>query len=153
VLPDGPVPARLAFIGEEPGQKEERVGRGFVGPSGQLLWNSFGPACGFTREEVWVTNACLCRAERVRLENGATLGRDEVQKLAAVCCSFRLASELVAVDPVVLVPLGNVALRQLTQIQQAGIYAYRGSRLEVNLPALAERLQRELAAQQQAVYR
>lgn len=143
VMPDGPVPARIAFVGEEPGKTEERVGRGFVGPSGNLLWNSFGPACGFNREDVWVTNALLCRAEKVRLETSAVLSKDEVQKYAAVCCFRRLVDELRVVDPVVVIPLGNIALRMLRQSQRAGIYAYRGSRMELDLAAMSDLLHRQ----------
>lgn len=143
VLPDGPVPAKYAFIGEEPGSREERVGRGFVGPSGQLLWESFAPSAGFTRDECWVTNARLCRAEKVKLENGAILPKDTVQKMAAACCYRRLIDELRVVDPVICIPLGSTALKQITQIAKAGIYAYRGSRMEVDLAALSDRLYKE----------
>jgi len=136
VLPDGPVPAKFAFIGEEPGRTEERKGRGFVGPSGRLLWDELGPACGFTRDDVWVTNTLLCRAEKVKLANGAMLPKEMVKEMAANCCRQRLISELQVVDPVVVVPLGNIALRTLTQITRAKIYGYRGSRLEVDLLAL-----------------
>jgi len=143
VHPDGPIPARIAIIGEEPGQKEERLGRGFVGPSGDLLWNQLGVAADISRDECWVTNALLCKAEKVQLSNGAVLEKTVVQQMAAACCYRRLVDELCAVDPVVCIPLGNVALRQLTQIPNAGIYNYRGSRTEVNLAALSDRLQRQ----------
>lgn len=138
VLPDGPVPAKVAFVGDEPGKVEERKGRGFVGPSGQLLWSHLGPACGFTREQVWVSNSTLCRAERVRLSNGAELPLEAVKMLAAQCCHRRLIDELRVVDPVVVVPLGNIALRAVTGIVNAKIYSYRGSRLEVDLAAMAQ---------------
>lgn len=138
VHPDGPIPAKICFIGEEPGRTEERKGRGFVGPSGRLLWDILGPACGFSRRDVWVTNAALCRAERIRLSNGAELPKDTVKQLAAQCCRQRLLDELRVVDPVVVVPLGNIALRAVTGIINAKIYSYRGSRTEVDLTVLAE---------------
>lgn len=59
VYPDGPIPADIAFCGEEPGGVEVRQGRGFVGPSGQLLWKLCEQA-DISRDEVWVTNASLC---------------------------------------------------------------------------------------------
>jgi uracil-DNA glycosylase len=95
-----------------------------------------GPPCGFDRADVWVTNTILCRAEKVKLDNGAMLPKETVKEMAANCCRQRLISELKVVDPVVVVPLGNIALRTLTQIQRAKIYAYRGSRIEVNLAEL-----------------
>ena len=142
VYPDGPVPAKIAFVGEEPGKTEVRKGLGFVGPSGRLLWETLGPACGFTRNQIWVTNAALCRSEIIKLSNGAELLRDTVQQLATECCEQRLLNELFVVDPVVVVPLGSIALRQITGITAASIYAYRGSRTEINLGALAELVRR-----------
>jgi uracil-DNA glycosylase family 4 len=142
VLPDGPVPAKIAFVGEEPGRVEERQGKGFVGPSGRLLWEALGPAIGFQRSDVWVSNAALCRSERVRLDNGAVLPREVVQQMATECCHRRLLDELRVVDPVVIVPLGNVALKHLTGVSGAKIFSYRGSISEVDLGLLVERLQR-----------
>jgi uracil-DNA glycosylase family 4 len=142
VLPDGPVPARLAFIGEEPGRTEERVGRGFVGPSGDLLWNHLCVAANIAREDCWVSNAILCRAERVQLSNGAIIERAVVQQMAATCCYKRLVDELLVVDPVVCIPLGNIALRQLIQVPRANIYNYRGSRSEIDIASLSDTIAR-----------
>jgi len=133
------MPARVAFVGEEPGVTEERKGLGFVGPSGSLLWDMLGPACGFKRSDIWVTNAALCRSERVKLSNGAELPRETVQQMAVECCKLRLLDELQVIDPVVIVPLGSIALKQLTGVLKAKIYGYRGSRSEIDLAALAER--------------
>ena len=146
VLPDGPVPARIAFVGEAPGRMEQAKGKGFVGPSGQLLWQHLGPACGFTREEVWVTNGILCQDEDVLLTTGAVLPRDTVRKMAAEHCHRRLIDELTVVNPTVIVPLGTVALHQLLGKKHAGIYGYRGSISEVNLAEIGQRLAAGLPA-------
>ena len=37
VLGEGPIGADIAFVGEQPGDQEDREGRPFVGPAGQLL--------------------------------------------------------------------------------------------------------------------
>jgi len=136
VYPDGPIPAQIAFVGEAPGAKEEREGRPFIGPSGELMWEHFGPAVGIAREDVWVTNAILCRLEKVKLATGAILPKDTVMELAAACCHRRLIDELRVVNPnpsFVIVPLGNTALRALTGIAKAKIYAYRGSIQQVDI--------------------
>lgn len=138
VLPDGPVPARLAFVGEEPGNTEERKGRGFIGPSGALLWDHYGKHLGFKREDVWVTNAILCKSEKVKLASGAVLQREDVQEIAAKYCKQRLIDELLTVDPVVIIPLGNIAMRSLTGMPHAKIYGYRGSRIELDLRAASD---------------
>ena len=143
VLPDGPIPARIAFVGEGPGHYEERQGRGFVGPSGNLLWDHIGPAIGMRREDVWVSNSALCRPEPVKLSSGAVLPIDTVKELSRLCCHRRLIEELRAVNPEVIVPLGRLALKSLSGIPNASIYAYRGSRMEIDLHAMAEQLEKE----------
>jgi len=53
---------------------EKVEGRGFIGPSGQLLWH-MAREVGIERENVWVTNAMLClhRTARVRLVHGGSM--------------------------------------------------------------------------------
>lgn len=58
------------------------------------------------------------------------------------CCRQRLIDELRVVDPVVVIPLGNYALRALTGNDGAKIYSYRGSRQETDLAALSDFLRR-----------
>src|SRR5689334_3334419 len=56
VLGEGPVGAELAFVGEQPGDQEDRMGRPFVGPAGQLFDKALAEA-GIDRRKVYVTNA------------------------------------------------------------------------------------------------
>jgi uracil-DNA glycosylase family protein len=56
VLGEGPVGASIAFVGEQPGDQEDRQGRPFVGPAGQLLDRAMSEA-GIDRQGVYVTNA------------------------------------------------------------------------------------------------
>src|SRR4051795_1253398 len=56
VLGEGPVGAAVAFVGEQPGDQEDRQGRPFVGPAGQLLDRAMAEA-GFDRKRTYVTNA------------------------------------------------------------------------------------------------
>ena len=144
VYPDGPGPARIAFVGEGPGLQEVSEGRGFVGASGQLLWQ-MAEEIGLKREDVWTTNAALCRPRSVKFPNGATLPVVRVKVLSAIACRQRLIQELIAVDPVVIVPLGNFALWALSDMENARIYAYRGSRIEVDLKTLSDRIARGTA--------
>jgi hypothetical protein len=123
----------LPFVVHNSTEKVE--GRGFVGPSGQALWQ-LAKMAGFTRDEVWVSNAALCSARRVKLINGAVIPKMEVKAIAAMRCRARLVAELNYVNPQVIVPLGNWALWALSDIPKAKIYAYRGSRLEVDLNKL-----------------
>src|SRR5262245_7138471 len=56
VLGEGPAGAAIAFVGEQPGDREDRQGRPFVGPAGQLLDRAMAEA-GIDRSRVYVTNA------------------------------------------------------------------------------------------------
>jgi DNA polymerase len=51
----GPVPARLMLVGEQPGDREDRVGEPFVGPAGTILARGLEDA-GIDREQAFVTN-------------------------------------------------------------------------------------------------
>src|SRR3954452_19157168 len=57
---DGNPEARLMLIGEAPGAEEDRLGRPFVGPSGQLLDRMLA-AIGLDRRAVWITNIIFWR--------------------------------------------------------------------------------------------
>ncbi len=57
---EGPADARVMFVGEGPGLQEDRQGRPFVGPAGQLL-NQLLLGAGLRRPEVFITNIVKCR--------------------------------------------------------------------------------------------
>ena len=57
---DGNPQARLMLIGEAPGAEEDRLGKPFVGPSGQLLDRMLA-AIGLDRRTVWITNIIFWR--------------------------------------------------------------------------------------------
>jgi len=139
VLPDGPIPARMVIIGEGPGPAEVEEGFGFVGPSGRLLWH-LASCKGIQREEIWVTNAALCRPRDVRLATGARLTKAQVLDMSVQACFKRLVGELLYVTQnnpdAVLVPVGNKALYALTRRKGSKIFAYRGSRQETDLQKL-----------------
>jgi DNA polymerase len=108
VFGEGPVPARLMMIGEQPGDREDRVGHPFVGPAGGLLDDVLAEA-GVDRDEVFVTNAVKhfkwTRGHgKVRLHKSPS--RSEV-----VACSQWWERELAVVEPEVVVCLGAVAAK------------------------------------------
>jgi uracil-DNA glycosylase len=53
---EGPTPARMMLVGEQPGDQEDKQGRPFVGPAGGILAKALGDA-GIDRGDVFVTNA------------------------------------------------------------------------------------------------
>lgn len=109
VFGEGREGATLLFVGEQPGDEEDRQGRPFIGPAGREL-NRALMAAGIPREEVFVTNAVKhfkfkARGAR-RLHVTPTSG--EVR-----ACRPWLLAELELVRPVVLVLLGATAAKAL----------------------------------------
>ena len=56
VFGEGPMEAEILFVGEQPGDREDRVGRPFVGPAGLIFDKALSEA-GVDRKRAYVTNA------------------------------------------------------------------------------------------------
>jgi uracil-DNA glycosylase family protein len=101
----GPQKARVMFVGEQPGDQEDRQGQPFVGPAGALLDKALEDA-GIPRDEVYVTNA-------VKHFSWEPRGKRRIHKKPRAseikACRPWLEAELRAVKPVVLVCLGATA--------------------------------------------
>ena len=106
--------ARLMFVGEAPGADEDAQARPFVGRAGQLLTKII-EAIGLKREEVLIGNVNRCRPPA---------NRPPTPEEASMCKPF-LLREIAAVQPEVIVVLGNTAMRNLLDIKQ-GITRVRG---------------------------
>lgn len=100
---EGPFGAGIAFIGEAPGEKEDLMGRPFVGRSGKFL-DSVLTASGLDRKKVFITNVVRCRPPGNRRPNDGEISS----------CRPRLIGELNEVRPNVIVTLGASALYALT---------------------------------------
>jgi DNA polymerase len=109
VLGEGPVGAAIAFVGEQPGDQEDRAGRPFVGPAGQLLDQAMAEA-GIDRKSVYVTNAVkhfkFERRGKRRIHQKPTMG--EVKRYR-----WWLMQELDLVHPKLIVALGGTAAAAL----------------------------------------
>jgi uracil-DNA glycosylase len=103
----GPVPAPLMLLGEQPGDREDRVGEPFVGPAGGLLRRACAEAA-IELERTYVTNAVKHfkweRSGKVRLHKTPNAG--EVR-----ACSQWWERELELVAPRVLCCLGATAAK------------------------------------------
>lgn len=109
VFSTGSPTARLALVGEQPGDAEDRAGAPFVGPAGRLLDRALVEA-GVDRAEVYVTNA----VKHFRFTATAQRRLHQTPDLAhLVACRPWLAAELAVVDPQVVVCLGATATRAL----------------------------------------
>lgn len=109
VFGEGPERARAVMVGEQPGDQEDRQGRPFVGPAGQML-DEILAEVGIPREQIYLTNAVkhfkwVPRGKR-RIHAKPTTG--EVR-----ACRPWLEAELAELRPPVLVCLGATAAQDL----------------------------------------
>lgn len=94
--------ARLMFVGEAPGEDEDRKGEPFVGRAGQLLTKII-EAIGLTREQVYIANVIKCRPPGNR--------NPEPDEVAS--CEPFLFRQIDVIQPKVIVPLGKFAAQSL----------------------------------------
>ena len=109
VFGEGPEDAELMLVGEQPGDREDREGRPFVGPAGRLLDEALAEA-GIDRSRAYLTNAVKhfkWRASGKRRIHA----KPNWSEIAA--CRPWLDSELEVVRPDVLVCLGATAAQAL----------------------------------------
>jgi uracil-DNA glycosylase family 4 len=103
---DGPSHADIAFVGEAPGANEAREGKPFIGPSGRLL-QIVNNQYGIKREEVFLTNATLCRP----------VDGSNPPKSAILACRPRLHKELSDRETKSVVALGNSAALSILGVE------------------------------------
>jgi DNA polymerase len=98
---EGPVPARIAFIGQAPGKVEQRIGKPFQGPAGKVL-DAVIEEAGLTRDQIYITNTV-----KQRPDDG---GKDRKPTFAEMmACRGWLDVELAVVNPRVVVLFGESA--------------------------------------------
>ena len=100
---EGASDARILFLGEAPGAQEDRQGRPFVGPAGQLLDKILAGGMGLRREEVFIANVLKCRPPG---------NRDPLPAEVAACTPF-LEEQITAIQPDLLIALGRHAAHHL----------------------------------------
>jgi uracil-DNA glycosylase family 4 len=108
VFGEGPLNAELFIVGEAPGFNEDKEGKPFCGASGLLL-DRLLVSVGMEREEVYLTTLVKCKPPEGRPPKPAEIN----------ACRPYLLSQLAAVDPKVVVALGDLASRSLTGRKEA----------------------------------
>ncbi len=109
VFGEGREAARVMFVGEAPGDREDRAGQPFVGPAGRELDQALADT-GIDREDAYVTNAVkhFKFEERGKRRIHEKPSRSEVK-----ACLPWLREELRVVEPEALVLLGATAAQAL----------------------------------------
>jgi DNA polymerase len=103
VFSDGREHARVMFIGEAPGESEDRQGVPFVGAAGQLLTDIIQKGMGLARNEVYIANVLKCRPPG---------NRDPEAEEKALCTPY-LDRQIELVNPELIFALGLHAARHL----------------------------------------
>lgn len=124
VFADGNPRGRLMVIGEGPSRDEDRVGKPFIGPPGQLLDKMLG-SIGETRETFYATNVLPWRPPGNRSPTDAEI---------AICLPF-LVRHIELVQPRVLLLLGGLSAKTLFG-RAEGIQKLRGHWHSYAAPAL-----------------
>jgi uracil-DNA glycosylase family protein len=109
VFGEGPVGAVLMVVGEQPGDKEDLVGRPFVGPAGKLFDRAVAEL-GWSREKLYVTNAV--KHFKYELRGKRRIHKTPGQREAEACRHW-LESEIELVQPRAFIALGGTAARSL----------------------------------------
>jgi len=111
VFGEGPSPARVMFVGEQPGDSEDRAGHPFVGPAGRLL-DEVLVEVGIDRSEVYVTNV-VKHFKWEAAQRGKRRIHKKPRQSEIEACRPWLDAELQVVQPKVLVCLGASAAQAL----------------------------------------
>jgi DNA polymerase len=109
VFGEGRVDARVMFVGEQPGDAEDRHGRPFVGPAGRLLDQALEVA-GIPREAVYVTN--VVKHFKFTLRDKRRIHGKPTRYEQAACEPW-LGEELALLAPEIVVLLGATAAQAL----------------------------------------
>jgi DNA polymerase len=111
VFSKGPVGARLVFVGEQPGDMEDRRGEPFVGPAGKLLDRAVEEA-GLDAADIYTTNAVKHFKFRSAGEGKRRIHQTPDAADVAACRPW-LVAEFELLSPDVVVALGATAGRAL----------------------------------------
>lgn len=127
VFGEGPADAALMLVGEQPGDREDREGRPFVGPAGRLLDRALADT-GIDRKTVYLTNA----VKHFKHEQRGTRRLHKRPNAGEVtACRWWLDMERLLVPAPVLVAMGATALHGLLG-RATAIARLRGTPVELD---------------------
>ena len=121
VFGTGSPDARLMFVGEAPGEREDATGIPFVGAAGQLL-DRYLFAVGIPRDDVYIANIRKCRPPR---------NRDPLPEEEDACIEH-LRAQVRIIRPKLLVCLGRISAQRLIKpdfriTREHGVWFSRGA--------------------------
>ena len=102
VFSDGNINSQVMIVGEGPGEKEDEIGKPFVGDAGNLL-NKMLSAININRESVYITNVVNFRPPNNRKPTSAEINR----------YSIFLREHILIINPKILIIMGSTAMEAL----------------------------------------
>lgn len=124
---EGSADAEIMFIGEGPGQKEDELGRPFVGAAGKFL-DELLSTINIKREDIYIANVIKCRPPG---------NRDPLPEEAEACWPW-LAEQIKIIDPKLIVILGKHSLERFLPGKK--ISQIHGKALRRTTPELKTRI-------------
>jgi DNA polymerase len=121
--------SQIVLIGEAPGKNEVLQGRPFVGQAGKNL-DEFIDILEIEKSDLYITNVVKMRPYKINEQTGRESNRTPTKKEIGVFTSF-LMRELEIVRPKLVVTLGNIALKCISQDEKASIGSLHGNPIEV----------------------
>ena len=111
VFGEGASDAKVIFVGEQPGDQEDLVGRPFVGPAGELFDRALLEA-GLDRRDLYVTNAVKHFKYQPR---GKRRIHQKPNAGEVTACRWWLEREIAVIQPHLIVALGSTAANTLAR--------------------------------------
>tara|TARA_B100002052_G_scaffold153551_1_gene139947 strand:+ start:22 stop:711 length:690 start_codon:yes stop_codon:yes gene_type:complete len=102
VFGDGNINSQVMIIGEGPGEKEDEIGKPFVGDAGNLL-NKMLSAININRDTIYITNVVNFRPPNNRKPTSAEINR----------YSIFLREHILIINPKILIIMGSTAMEAL----------------------------------------
>ena len=121
--------ADIMIVAEGPGEQEDTEGVPFMGESGTLL-DDFLKEAGIDREEIYISNTVLCRPTRPGNQNKLVNRPPTAVEIAN--CVPRLRREVAAIDPIIILALGDVAASALHG-KKLGLKKSRGTVFDIQI--------------------
>lgn len=130
VFGDGDLDAKVVLIGEALGEKEEEMGRPFVGAAGKNL-NEFLGIINLNREDIYITNVVKIRPFKVNPDTGRKSNRPPNKKELNISIGI-LDKQLDVINPKIVVTLGNVPLKAVLKDDNAKIGDHHGKAIQLD---------------------
>ena len=124
---EGSAEAEIMFIGEGPGQKEDELGRPFVGAAGKFL-DELLSTINIKREDVYIANVIKCRPPG---------NRDPLPEEVEACWPW-LVEQIKIIDPKLIALLGKHAMERFLPNQK--ISQIHGKAMRRNIPEIGMRV-------------